>query len=220
MWKQCAACGTNNPPEFSFCQRCGQPLQQSAPSTSGYSPTPPLGYTAPSQQYGQPVQQPPPLIVHNSSNSHTGVIVAVAVVVTVIIVVLVIALLALSGGGGGGVGGGGSSPTAHTIVSSGTVWQLNAGNYEYIQFTLPSSASMGGSFTATNGVTVYCFTPSEYQSFSSTGSASSYVWTSGSVSSGYVNFNLGSGTYYLVFQNTNLITTSSVQVTSDITATY
>ena len=219
MWKLCTACGTNNPPEFGFCQRCGQPLQQYAPPVSGYSPPPPFGYATPSQQYGQPAQQPPPLIVHNPPKSHAGVI--IAVVVVVIIVILVVALLAFNGGGGSNAsGGGGSSPTAHTIVASGTVWQLNAGYYEEVQFTLPSSASMGGSFTATNGVTAYCFTPSEYQSFSSSGSASSYVWTSGQVSSGSVNFNLGSGTYYLVFQNTNLITTSSVQVTSDVTATY
>ena len=97
MWKQCAACGTNNPPEFSFCQRCGQPLQHYAPPTSGYSPTPPLGYTAPSQQYGQPAQQPPPLIVYRTPRRNGRTVGVIIAVVVILIVILVIALSFHSG---------------------------------------------------------------------------------------------------------------------------
>jgi hypothetical protein len=126
-----------------------------------------------------------------------------------------------SGGGnpGGGNGGGTNPPAPLTIATSGTVWQLGANHYEGLSFSLNAAAAMSGSITATNGVTAYLFDPTDYQAYSSSGSASSYEWTSGHVSSGRVNTNLGTGTWSLVFDNTNVLTTSSVQVTSNIVAT-
>ena len=107
-------------------------------------------------------------------------------------------------------------PTQPTIlISAGTVYPISAGSYEYVQFSATQSATLTGTFNDTSSITMYLMTPSEFSSFSSTGTASSYQFTTGSVSQGTVNTNIASGTYYIVFVNTNSFTESSVTIISN-----
>lgn len=118
-----------------------------------------------------------------------------------------------------------NSPITVQVVSSGTVLPINAGHSTYYQFTLPGPPfanqtiwyTVTGSFTATNSITAYIMGPSDFSAFSS-GSPYSYYYTTGKVSSGGINTNLNGGTYYLVFENTNLITESSTTITQSIIA--
>ena len=112
-------------------------------------------------------------------------------------------------------------PTTQTLISSGDVWQLSAGQYEYIQISLSAYATITGGFDVTGGsATFYIFTPSEYADFGANGTASSYIYTTAQVTSGGVNTNLNGGTYYFVFQSDNIAYSESVSITTDFIATY
>jgi hypothetical protein len=181
-------------------------MAQSAPPPQGWAPAPPPPIT------------PPP-------KSRTALYVAGAVVVSVVLVALVLAASgAFSPKAPSSNNGPPPPPPAIvTVVTSGTVWNLNAGYYEDvgpIDLTSNSSWTISGSFTASNGITAYVMTSSEYSAWGGSGSPSAYYWTSGSsVTSGSVNTNLPSGTYYFVWDNTNSFTSTSVQITSDVIAT-
>ena len=123
----------------------------------------------------------------------------IAVIVIVIIVVFVVAI-ALAGG------------SKKTIVANGTVENLSGSQYYSIEFTVSSSTTIYGSESATNGVTFYLMTPSEYASLASSGTASSYVYTSGTISSGSFNTNINSGTYYAVFMNPHTFSSTTVTI--------
>ncbi len=114
-------------------------------------------------------------------------------------------------------------PARVTVVTSGTVWNLNAGTYEYVgsvDLTSNSSWTLSGTFTASNGITAYAMTSSQYSAWGGSGTPTAYYWTSGTgVTSGSVNTNLPAGTFYFVWYNTNLIYSSSVDITSNIVAT-
>jgi len=186
-----------------------QPAPQAPPP---YLPVPP--YAAP---------PPPP------KKSRTALYAVVAVVVVIVVVLIT---LAASGVFSPKAPASNSSPPPPppppvivTVVTSGTVWNLNAGNYEYvgpIDLTSNSSWTISGSFTATNnGITAYIMTSSQYSAWGgSLSPPSAYYWTSGpSVTSGSFNTILPSGTYYFVWVNTNIITSTSVQITSNVIAT-
>lgn len=111
-----------------------------------------------------------------------------------------------------------SAPTSSTIVSSGTVDTIYAGHIEVYKFSLSNQATVSGTVSATNGITIYIMNPTSYAQFNSSGSASSYAYTTGHVSSGTISTVLPAGTYYLVLENTNLVTTSSVTFTSNLVA--
>jgi hypothetical protein len=144
------------------------------------------------------------------------------IVGVVIIVVVLIGVIIIMPGNNNSSSTSSPSPTSQsiTVVSSGTVVTLPAGSCESYQFSAASSGSIYGNFTATNGVTTYVFTPSEYANFTSSGSASSYQYTTGNVNSGTINTNLAPNTYYVVFENTNAFTTTSLDFTSDVTFTW
>jgi len=114
-------------------------------------------------------------------------------------------------------------PATVTVVTSGTVWNLNAGSYEPvgpIDLTSNSSWTMSGTFSATYGITAYVMTSGEYSAWGGFGTPSAYYWTSGpSVTSGSVNTNLPSNTYYFVWDNTNIFISTSVQITGNVVAT-
>ena len=116
-------------------------------------------------------------------------------------------------------------PAAVSVVSSGTVWNLNAGSYENVGpvnlsgLTHALSWALSGGFTASNGISAYVMTSAEYAAWGGSGQPSSYFWTSGSVSSGSINTNVPDGTYYFVWDNTNFLTSSSVSITSNVVAT-
>jgi type II secretory pathway pseudopilin PulG len=140
----------------------------------------------------------------------------VIIVVVVVVIVLVIVAAAL-------IGSGNKSNSTQTIIASGTVYNLNAGYYESVgpvDLTSSSSWTIAGTFTASNGITVYVLTSSQYAAWGQSGSPSSYYWTSGAdVVSGAFNTNLPSGTYYFIWINPNLTLTTSVDITSAVTAT-
>jgi hypothetical protein len=149
--------------------------------------------------------------------------VAVAVVVAVVLVVLVLAASGAFSPKAPSSNNGPPPPAIVTVVTSGTVWNLNGNYYEAvgpIDLTSNSSWIISGSFTASNGITAYVMTSSEYSAWGGSGSPSAYYWTSGpSVTSGSVNTILPSGTYYFVWDNTNIFTSTSVQITSNVIAT-
>lgn len=167
----------------------------------------------------QPSSQalPPP---HPPAKSRTGLYVAGAVVV---IVVVIVGALAAAGAFSSKSNGGGAGPGQLTIATAGTVWNLNAGQYESVgAINLISSASwtISGAYTATHGIDVYILTSTEYSTWGGSGSPSSYYWTSGSgVTSGGISTYLPANTYYFVWENTNIITATSVQIISNVVAT-
>lgn len=119
-------------------------------------------------------------------------------------------------------GGGNTSLQPVTVVTAGTVWNLNADYYEYIgPLDLGNSTwTISGTFTASNGIDAYIMTSAEYSTWGGSGEPSAYEWTSGSgVTSGTINTYLSQGTYYFVWENTNIITPTSVDVTSNVVAT-
>lgn len=123
----------------------------------------------------------------------------VVIGVVVIIVVIVIAM---------------AIPKTSAIVPGGTVKSVSAGNYYYVEFNISSSGTIAGSVSATNGITFYLLTPSEYSSDVSSSSFSAYSYTSGHISSGSFNTNIGSGTWYAVYYNPNIITSTTITINS------
>jgi hypothetical protein len=150
----------------------------------------------------------------------------VAIVVVVVVVVALVALAASGVFSPKPVSTPPSSPpppATVTVVSSGTVWNLNAGTYESVgptDLTSNSSWTMSGDFTASNGITAYAMTSAQYSAWGGSGTPPSYYWTSGKgVTSGSVNVVLPDGTYYFVWDNTNIITSTSVEITTTVLAT-
>lgn len=123
----------------------------------------------------------------------------------VIIIVIIIAAVVLS-----------PKTTTYHIVNGGTVLSIPASGYQVYEFNTTSSGSIQVSVSATNGITFYLLTPSQYSSSfaSGSGTPSSYEFTSGHISSGSFNTNIGSGTWYGVFYNSNIITTSALTINS------
>lgn len=114
-----------------------------------------------------------------------------------------------------------STTRTQTLISSGTVYQLNAGYYEYLQISITSYATISGGFSVTGGSsTFYIFTPSEYANYGANGTPSGYLYTSGQVTSGGVNTNLNGGTYYFVFTSDNSFGSESISISSSFVATY
>ncbi len=122
---------------------------------------------------------------------------AIGVIVVIIIIVAVVAV-----------------PRTTDIVNGGTVLSLSAGQYYEVEFNATATGTLASSVSATNGVTFYLLSPSEYSSFVSSGSVSSYAFTSGHISNGSFNTNIGSGTWYAIYYNSNLITPSTLTINS------
>lgn len=191
------------------------------------APPPPPG------QYPQPppYQQPPPYYqqppyqqaLQPKPRSRVGLI--VAVVAVAVVVVAVIALVASGLFSPKPTNTYTPPPPAKvTVVLSGTVWNLNAGTYEYVgpvDLTSNSTWTMSGAFTASTGIAAYAMSSGEYSTWGGSSTPpSAYYWTSGTgVTSGSVNTNLPGGTYYFVWDNTNFITATSVDITSTVLAT-
>jgi hypothetical protein len=121
-----------------------------------------------------------------------------AIIAVVVILVIIIAIVAI--------------PKTTDIVPGGTVESVPAGEYYALEFNTTGSGTFAVSVTATNGITFYLVTPSEYSSDLSSGSWSTYSFTSGHISSGSFNTNIASGTWYAVFYNSNFITTSTITI--------
>ncbi len=105
-------------------------------------------------------------------------------------------------------------PITSSVVPNGTVKTVYAGQYYGSEFRTNGSGTLKGSVNANNGITFYLMTPSEYSSFVSSGTPNSYAFTSGDVNSGSFNFNIDSGTWYAVYYNSNLISSSTITINS------
>lgn len=146
------------------------------------------------------------------------------------IVVVVIIVVAVTGGYLGGLFGNHSSRTSPstsssssgvTIITKGTEYQVSTGSYGFDQFSLSSAATVSGSFSSTIGITIYIMNPTQFSSFSTTGIASSYDFTTGHVPSGSINTHLPAGTYHIIFANDNGFNeVSTVTISTNLTATY
>ena len=123
-----------------------------------------------------------------------------AIIAVVVIIVIIIAIIAI--------------PKTTDLVSGGTVESVPAGEYYVVEFNTTGSGTFAASVTTTNGITFYLVTPSQYSSDVSSGSWSTYSFTSGHISSGSFNTNIGSGTWYAVYYNSNIITTSTITINS------
>ncbi|MGP6239932.1 hypothetical protein ACNF40_05910 [Cuniculiplasma sp. SKW4] len=123
-----------------------------------------------------------------------------AIIAVVIVIVIIVAVVAI--------------PRTTDIVPGGTVESVPAGEFYSIEFNTTGSGSLAVSVTATNGITFYLLTPSEYSSDVSSGSWNTYSFTSGHISSGSFNTNIGSGTWYAVYYNSNIVTTSTITINS------
>jgi hypothetical protein len=210
----CLKCGAPIPVGSQFCMKCGAQIP------SAYAPPPPQSnswQSAPPAAYATAAPR--------ARSSHTGAIAAVIIVVVIIVIILVVILMSgsLSSNSSGGGGNSNPPPPTDTVVISGTVWNLNAGYYEYVgpvMLTSESSWSVSGAFTTTNGIACYIMTSSEYSSWGGSGTPSAYYWTSGTgVTTGNVDTNLPAGTYYFVWDNTNILTSTSVDITQSVVAT-
>ena len=148
-------------------------------------------------------------------------IIGVVVVIVVIVGVVIASGIFSRSNNTGPTNNNPPPPTTQTLITSGDVWQLSSGQYEYVQISLSAYATITGGFSVTGGsATFYIFTPSEYADFGANGTASSYLYTTAQVTSGGVNTNLNGGTYYFVFQSDNSVNSESVSITTDFIATY
>ena len=124
-----------------------------------------------------------------------------AVVGVVVIVIIIIAVLASL-----------ATPKTATFITSGTVETLSAGQYYSTGFVTNVSGTLTGTITTTNGITFYLLNPAEYANYTSSGIISSYIYTTGHIGSGSINTNIPSGTWYAVYDNTNLITSTTITI--------
>jgi len=148
-------------------------------------------------------------------------------VTLILIVVLVVAILAVIGSMGGSGGGSGILPQQHTENIVNGLVTVNAGNYEYYQFSVPSGASavsVSGSFTASGGsgndIIVYVMDYTNFVNWQNGHSASAY-YNSGQVTTETISTSLPAGaTYYLVYSNTfSILSSKNVQTTVNLVYT-
>ena len=98
------------------------------------------------------------------------------------------------------------------LIPSQTIYQIRAGRAESIKFNVYNNEILRGSFITTENITVYLLTPYEY--FKLGQSPFSYLDTTGKVSRGSVQWLIAPGTYYLVFDNRNIILETNVMIQS------
>ena len=133
----------------------------------------------------------------------------IGVVVVVLVVIAAVAAVALA-----------NHFTPQTIAAAGTTWTVPAGdNAQVLGFSITQGATISGSWTATAGIFPMLADSSEYAGCQSSLSTCSGMWSGpAGETSGSISFAIqSSGTYYLMFINTNLITPTTVQVVGAIT---
>lgn len=127
-----------------------------------------------------------------------------------IVVVLVAGIAAYELLGGGLGTGGQSNQSTHTIAVFGASAPVNASKYLSLNFTVPSGSTnvalIGSLVTgggAGNDIKVYVLDSSNYANWKS-GSQATYLYTTPAQAQFSVILTLpnGSGTYYVVFDNT------------------
>lgn len=110
------------------------------------------------------------------------------------------------------------------LVHQGTVFSINPGNYDIVNFTVPSGAysvSLTGSYTSQGKIEAAILTPTQYGMFTqnpSTISSSQYYY--GDTQGSTIDASLSPGTYTLVFYDPGIITQDTVTVINPIVLTY
>ncbi len=135
--------------------------------------------------------------------------VVVGVVIVVLVVIAAIASVAVV-----------NHFTPQTLAAAGTTWTVPAGDHaEVLGFSITQGAAISGSWTATAGILPTLADTSEYTACETSLSTCSGMWSGPpGETSGSIAFVIpSSGTYYLMFINTNLITPTTVQVVGAIT---
>lgn len=148
-------------------------------------------------------------------SSHRTRNIVIAIVVIIVVLVIVVSALPKS-----------NSPVSYTLVTSGTVYTIDAGQTDDSAFGLPPPTSAGqtitytvqGSFTATNPVTVYFLNYDNYSAFTAGSSFTSY-YSASNVTSGTIDISNVpvANAYYLVFDNTSP-TNANVTITQALVA--
>jgi flagellar basal body-associated protein FliL len=151
----------------------------------------------------------PDVVVTPPKKSRRTLYVILAIVVVLVLVVLVI------------IGSLGSSQPKQPVVittAADTDFVVAGGYYRPFNFTLSGEARVTGAFTANPAATLYIVSPGE--PIYSNG-PNQYFYTSGSVASDYVDTNLQSGSYQLIFNNEwSNVTSISVHISQQFNATY
>ena len=143
-----------------------------------------------------------------------------ALILAVFVVLSVIAWTLLNAGCGPDI----------TLVPTGTVLSIQPGQHSSYSFTITKAPPLETTrpiymtLSANNGVVLYIMTPSQFATYNSTNSSSSYVWTSGQATS--INWPpervpdsvvaVSTGPYYLVFANPSTSLTTTVTVSQQI----
>ncbi len=150
-----------------------------------------------------PTYFPPP---EKRSRKKLWIVVGVVVVLVVIAAIAAVALV--------------NHFTPQTIATAGTTWTVPAGdNAQVLGFSISQGATISGSWTATAGIFPMLVDSSEFAGCQSSVMTCSGMWAGPSgETSGSISFAIpSSGTYYLMFVNTNLFTPTTVQVVGAIT---
>ena len=100
----------------------------------------------------------------------------------------------------------------NTLIASQTIYRIRAGAAESIKFKVYDNEILRGSFITTENITVYLLTPYEY--FRLGRYPFSYIDTAGKVRQGSIQWLVNPGTYYLVFDNRNIILETNVMIQS------
>jgi len=83
-------------------------------------------------------------------------------------------------------------------------YTLPGGQFNAVTFTTQGPAVVNGTFTNTEGITLYQMTPAQVLSLSKTGSIGSYEWSSGRISNltiTYLNLAVPEGAWSIIFLN-------------------
>jgi len=117
-------------------------------------------------------------------------------------------------------------PVQHTLTlfAQGDVFSINPGAYEFVNFTIPSTATgigVTGSYSSAGSVEVGILTQAQYGAFTQNPSSiSSSPYYYGDTQGATIDAGLAPGEYTLVFYDPGLITTDTVTVVNPITLTY
>jgi len=107
-----------------------------------------------------------------------------------------------------------------TVLAQGTVLTIPSRNHLQYDFTETSSSPHAtyGAFTASNGVTLYVMSAAQFNNFTSTGNLSSFIYSTGQVTSASLSYGKNGGVsyaylhaagqYYIMFYNAGDSTTS------------
>jgi len=111
-----------------------------------------------------------------------------------------------------------------SLFSQGQVFSINAGSYEYSNFTIPQGAysvNITGSYTSQGKVEVAILTQAQYGAFTQNPSSiSSSPYYYGDTQGSTINAQLSQGSYVLVFYDPGVLTQDTVTIVNPIAAKY